>query len=59
MSEIELLRRTERAMLKAMRKVKLMDSKNTKKLMQVLDITVPIERIVRAASVRWYGHVLH
>ena len=33
-------------------------SKEHKKIMQTLGITVPIKRMVRAAVVRWYRHVL-
>ena len=33
-------------------------SKNTRESMQMLGITVAIERMTRAAAVRWYGHVL-
>ena len=30
----------------------------SKELMQMLGVSVPTERVVRAAAVRWYGHVL-
>ena len=52
--EVKLLR-TERAMIRAMCGVKLIDQKNTKELIQMLGVTVSM---LRAAAVRWYGHVL-
>ena len=55
--EVELLR-TERAMLRAMCRVKPIGRKNTNELMQMLGITVPIERMIRAETVSWYRHVL-
>ena len=33
-------------------------SKEQKELMQTLGVTVPNERMIRAAAVKWYGHVL-
>ena len=42
--EVVLLKRIERAMMKAMCRVKLIDRKNTKELMQMLVVAVPIER---------------
>ena len=50
--EVELLRRTERAMVRAMCVVKVINQKSTKKLMQILRVAVLIERMVRAAAVR-------
>ena len=44
--------------MRAMLGIKLIDRKNTKELMQILGITVLIERTLRAAAVRWCGHVL-
>ena len=37
--------------------MKLIDRKK-KKLIQMLGITVTIQRMVRAVAVRWYGHIL-
>ena len=39
--------------------VRLIKEKNTKESIQMLGVTVPIERIVTTATLRWYGHVLH
>ena len=38
--------------------VKLIDERNTKKLMQTLGVVVLIKRMVRVAAVRWYGDIL-
>ena len=35
-----------------------MDKKSTKDLMQMLDLNETIDQLVKANSVRWYGHVL-
>ena len=35
-----------------------MDKKSTKDLMQMLDLNKTIDQLVKANSVRWYGHVL-
>ena len=55
--EVELLR-TERAMIRAIFGMKLIDRKNTEELMQMFVVTVPIEIMVSFAAVRWYGHGL-
>ena len=45
-------------MTRFMSGVKLIDRKNTEELLQMLGITVPVERMVRASAVRWYGRTL-
>ena len=55
--QVELLR-TKRAKIRAMHAVKPIDRKNRKELMLMLGVTVPIERMVRVAIVRWNRHVL-
>ena len=35
-----------------------MDKKSTKDPMQMLDLNKKIDQLVKANSVRWYGHVL-
>ena len=57
-NEIGILQGTERAMVRSMCGVKLMDKKSTKDLMHKLDLNEPIDQLVNANSVRWYGHVL-
>ena len=49
-----ILRRTAKAMCD----VKLLDRRNSEELMDMLDIEEPLDRMARASSMRWYGHVL-
>ena len=56
--EVAILRRTERAMLRAMCGVKLMDRKNSNELMAMLGLTVSIEMAAKTNALRWFGHVL-
>ena len=51
------LLRTVRAMLRAMCEMRLIDRKNTKELMKVFNVALRTERMVKAAAVRWLGHV--
>ena len=53
-----ILRRTERAMIRAMCGVKLLHQRNSEKLMNMLGIKEPLDRMTKASSMRWYGHVL-
>ena len=48
------LRRTKRAMCG----VKLLDQRNSEKLMGMLGIEKSLDRMAKASSTRWYGHVL-
>ena len=57
-NEIGILQRAERAMVKSMCGVKLMDKKLTKRKSQMLDFNETIDQLTKANSVRWYGHVL-
>ena len=57
-NEMGILRRAERAMLRVMCGVKLMDRKKTEDLMQMLGLEETIDQLAKANSVRWYGHVL-
>ena len=52
------LRRTERAMIRAMCGVKLLDRRNCEELMDMLGIKESLDRMAKASSIRWYGHVL-
>ena len=56
--EMAILRRTERAMIRAMCGVKLLDRRNSEELMGMLGIKESLDRIAKASSMRWYGHVL-
>ena len=55
---IGILQRTERAMVRRMCGVKLMEKKSTTDEMQMLDLKEAIDEQVKANGVRWYGHVL-
>ena len=56
--EMAILRRTERAMIRAMCCVKLLDRRHSKELMDMLGIKESLDRMARASSIQWYGHVL-
>ena len=56
--EIAILRRTERAMIRAMYGVKLLDRRNSDELMDMLGIKESLDRMAKASSMQWYGHVL-
>ena len=53
-----ILRRTERAMIRAMRGVKLLDQRNSEELMDMLGIKESLDRMAKASSIPWYGYVL-
>lgn len=53
-----LLRRTERAMIRKMCGVQLVDRKNTKELMERIGLKDTIVEVVRRSGLRWLGHVL-
>ena len=52
------LRRTERAMVRSMCKVKLVDGKNTEELMEMLGLKKTLDRMAKTNGVRWCGHVI-
>ena len=53
-----ILRRTERVMICAMCGVKLLDRRNSEELLDMLGIKESLDRMAKASSMRWYGHVL-
>ena len=53
-SEMAILRKTDRAMVKSMCGIKLVDRKNT----EMLDLKKTLDRMAKANGVRWYGHVI-
>ena len=57
-NEIGMLQRTERAMVRNMCGVKLMDKNLTKDITQMLDLNETLDQLARADSVHWYGHAL-
>jgi len=54
----ELILRTERAIVRAMCGMKLMDRKNTDELMDMLGLKETLDKVAIASGVRWFGHVL-
>ena len=57
-NKIAILRRTERAMVRAMSVAKLMEKKRTEDLMEMLGWKETVVQMAKANGVRWYGHVL-
>ena len=57
-TEITILRRTDRAMVRSMRGVKLVDRKKMEQLMEMLGLKETMDRMAKANGVRWYGHVV-
>ena len=57
-SEMAILRRTEKAMVRSMCGVKLMDRKNMEELIEMLGLKKTLHRMAKANGVRWYGHVI-
>ena len=56
--EIVILQRTERAMVRSMCEVTLMDKKSAIDAMQMLDLNEEKDMLARSNSIRWYGRVL-
>ena len=57
-NEKAILRRTERAMVRAMCGQKIVDRKTTEEQMDMLGLKETMDRLATANGVRWYGHVL-
>ena len=57
-NEMIILRRTDRAMVRSMCGVKLVDRKNTEDLMKMLGLKETLDKMAQANGVRWYGHVV-
>ena len=57
-NEKAILRRTERAMVRAMCGQKVVYRKTTEEQMDMLGLKETIHRLATANGVRWYGHVL-
>ena len=53
-----ILRRTERAMVRAMCGAKLVEKKRTEDLMEMLGLKETAAQMAKVNGVRWYGHVL-
>ena len=57
-SEMGILGRTERAVVRSMCGVKLVDRKNMEELIKMLGLKETLDRMAKANGVRWYGHVI-
>ena len=57
-NEKAILRRTERAMARAMCGTRLMGKKRTKDLMEMFGLKETVDQMAKASGVRWYEHVL-
>ena len=57
-NEMEISRRTERAMVRAMSGAKLMEKKRTEDLMEMFGLKETVARMAKVNEARWYGHVL-
>ena len=50
--------RTERAMVRSMCGVRLVDRKHMEELMEMLGLNETLDRMAKANGARWYGHVI-
>ena len=57
-NEMAILRRTGRAMVRAMCGAKLMEKKRTEDIMEMFGIKETMVQMAKANGVRWYVHVL-
>ena len=57
-NKMAILRRTERATVRAMCGTRLMEKKRTEDLMEMLGLNETAVQLAKANGVRWYGHVL-
>ena len=53
-----ILSRTEKAMMRTMRRVKMIEKRRNSELMSLLGLRDTLDRLARASGVRGYGHVL-
>ena len=53
-----ILRKTEKAMMKVMCRVKIIEKRRSQELMSLLGLKDTLDRLARVSGVRWYGHVL-
>ena len=52
-----ILRRTEKATMKAMCRVKIIEKRRSQELKSLLGLKDTLDGLARASGVRWYGHV--
>ena len=56
-SEMAILRRTERAMLRSGCEVKLVNRKNMEELTEMLGLEETLDRMAKANGIRWYMNI--
>ena len=56
--ELTILQRIERAIVRAIYGVKMMDRKSTDKLMDMLGLNETLDKMAKTNGVRWYDHIL-
>ena len=56
--EMAILRRTEKAMMRAMCGIKIIEKKRSQELMSLLGLKDTLDGLARASGARWSGHVL-
>ena len=56
-NEMAILRRTEKAMMRAISGVKLTEKRWGQELMSLVGVKNTLDGLVRASGVRWYGHI--
>ena len=57
-NKVDILKRSKRSMVRAMCGIKLVDKRNTEELMDMLGLKEAADKLAKANSMRWYGHVL-
>ena len=57
-NETAILRTTEKAMMRAMSGVKMIEKRRSEELLSLLGLKHTLDGLPRASGVRWYGHVL-
>ena len=57
-NEMEILRKTEKAMMKTMCGVKLIEKRRSQELISLLGLIDILDGLARASGIQWYGHVL-
>ena len=57
-NKVAIMRKAERSIVRMMGNIKLMDKRNTVELMDILSLKEAADKLARANSVKWYGHVL-
>ena len=57
-TEMAILKRTKRAVVRSMCGVKLVDRKKMGELTEMLGLKENLDRMAKASGVKWYGHVI-